>query len=826
MSGGELGASADAADKPLSVRQRIQRWFSRKDFKDIHLNIENLEMIETVGEGSFATVVRAQDRVTHLEYAIKMINLNRLPTAESLAQIEEEQRIMELVNGHPLLIRLYHSWTALETRCFALDYVAGGDLFEILKQQTKFSHERAARYVLQLGKALNYLHSKHVVFRDLKLENILLEPRIDCIRLADFGLAKIVPPSHSTRTICGTVQYMAPEIIQGLSYNSCVDWWSLGVIAYVFLVGRYPFNRGHGRIQNDKSEQDRAIMYRRILDGNVEFPDDVSAVAADVVRELLQPEPTMRLCGIERLEMQEWLIMERSASRSLRSSQVMEDSDGLMLFPDGACLSTTSFDCDCTSPSKCSSLTSLPQALNQLTCENFAQTFILNHMDGDKALLPSRQHSASAMICSDPPSIDLMFGMEQSSRGNTPDLPVFSDEASSRPASSAPTERDLTFLSLLERAQSNRLDTQRSGHMPCAKECLLSMDSPRSEPSLRAHRPSGFVSAVFSSIRRRTSHAPRASQSKPSTLRQDPAAVGEKMSTLGAAISCEEPPCEAVEHLAELAHLLPECDDPASLDILSLIPELNVPASTPPSLDPTEPLVDGSEILDRPPQKPTMTVGSLSPRRISPPVSDSSPPGSTPLPSITRALSVYRNQIVNEAGFVERMRLPLRLLPARQRSEASSASDAGEELSRTGSVTRAPVPSAIATLVPSPLRAVRRRSMLDPLLQTGSRPLHDCPALASNGLSMQSAASLSTCSNTTVDCTGVGDADADDLSQFGLQVDPPSSGRAKEPRHLSPLLHRLAPICAPAAFDSILPPQDDRFSSSLLSFDDLHSTFV
>lgn len=434
--------------RPNTIKQRVARMFSRK--REPAFNPGNMEILETIGEGSFATVVHARDRQTKIEYAIKMVNMTDFKSPEALAQLEQESTIMNMVAGSPFIVRLFHTWDVQETRCFALEHVSGGDLFDLLKKERRFESARAAKYVLQLGQAISFIHARGIIFRDLKLENILHDNTTDCIRLIDFGLAKIVPKGQRTSTICGTVQYMAPEVLRHEAYDFRVDWWALGVIAFVFFAGRYPFNKGHGQINNDRSEEDRMVMYNRIVDGIVEFPDDIPAVAADVIRELLQPDPNVRLQSYESLDSQEWFIREGISAIAAQSKSLL--------------LARNSPSPPVLNGSRASRESTSSNVDMELKCENFAQNFIQNYLPGDEAHTGTHtsQSNHSDIVANITPALETVAeDGEASSKAN--------DQSSHNRKDSYDS-----FFRLLERFQSDRLDNQRSAG-PRAYAAILSM---------------------------------------------------------------------------------------------------------------------------------------------------------------------------------------------------------------------------------------------------------------------------------------------------------------------------------------------------------------
>jgi serine/threonine protein kinase len=171
---------------------------------------------------------------------------------------------------------------------FVLDYCAGGELFFHLGREGRFSEDRARFYAAQIVLALEHLHSLNVIYRDLKPENVLLDHHGN-VRLTDFGLSKenVVATDSGAHSFCGTPEYLAPEVLNRAGHGRGVDWWSLGALTYEMLTGLPPFYC-----------KDRNQLFDRIRKGALEFPDFLSAEAADMLNALLSRDPTKRLgCG-------------------------------------------------------------------------------------------------------------------------------------------------------------------------------------------------------------------------------------------------------------------------------------------------------------------------------------------------------------------------------------------------------------------------------------------------------------------------------------------------------------------------------------------------
>lgn len=158
------------------------------------------------------------------------------------------------------------------------------------EQEGKFPESRAARYIYQLTDALVYLHSKNVIHRDIKPENLLLS-RKDELKIADFGWSVHDSAKSRRQTLCGTLDYLAPEMVEGKKHDFTVDVWSMGVLTYEFLVGNAPFEaEGH------------QATYQRISSVDLHFPGHVTAEARDFISKLLVKEPSRRMALTEALK--------------------------------------------------------------------------------------------------------------------------------------------------------------------------------------------------------------------------------------------------------------------------------------------------------------------------------------------------------------------------------------------------------------------------------------------------------------------------------------------------------------------------------------------
>jgi len=259
------------------------------------------EVGEVIGRGHFATVHRAKHRVTGEEVAIKAIQ----KTKSDSSAIRREIEILRQVGSHKNIVNLLDVFET-ETEWFlVMELVTGGELFERLVRQGPYSEKEASRLMKQIGEAINWLHSQGVCHRDLKPENLLLstsESGEVTVKICDFGLSVALGRDETLSERQGTWAYWAPEMFTNTRYGKEVDMWSLGVILYIVLSGRHPF---------DAPGRSDAQMRAAIQSGKVSFAHEawanVSYNAKDLIRQLLQLQPRSRL-GAPALLQHNWIV--------------------------------------------------------------------------------------------------------------------------------------------------------------------------------------------------------------------------------------------------------------------------------------------------------------------------------------------------------------------------------------------------------------------------------------------------------------------------------------------------------------------------------------
>lgn len=249
------------------------------------MSLDDFPPIRLIGRGSWGKVMLSRERSTGCLYAVKILKKHVIISQNEVSHTLTESRVLRTTN-HPFLIALKYSFRDKERLCFVMEYAAGGELFYHLSHERKFSEDKTRFYGAEIVSALGYLHEHDIIYRDLKLENLLLD-RDGHIKIADFGLCKDnIRFTDTTKTFCGTPEYLSPEVIEDNQYGRAVDWWSLGVLLYEMMCGMLPFN-------NRTTE----MLFQEILIKQVCFPPILSEPAKHFLHGLLIKDPNKRLGG-------------------------------------------------------------------------------------------------------------------------------------------------------------------------------------------------------------------------------------------------------------------------------------------------------------------------------------------------------------------------------------------------------------------------------------------------------------------------------------------------------------------------------------------------
>lgn len=263
------------ADDP--VKQRLKEEY-------FNFRLEDFEQLVTLGTGTFGRVYLVRHRPTSRFFAMKTLKKSEVVRLKQVEHINSEKSILSTID-HPFIVNLYRTYKDDRYLYMLEEYVIGGEMFSHLRRAGRFSNEVARFYTAEIVLALEYLHSLNIVYRDLKPENLLIDSQ-GHIKITDFGFAKKV--EDRTWTLCGTPEYLAPEIIQSKGHGKAVDWWALGILIFEMLAGYPPF-----------FDDNPFGIYEKILGGRIQFPGHFDPNAKDLIRKLLASDRTRRLGNLK-----------------------------------------------------------------------------------------------------------------------------------------------------------------------------------------------------------------------------------------------------------------------------------------------------------------------------------------------------------------------------------------------------------------------------------------------------------------------------------------------------------------------------------------------
>ncbi|XP_051868930.1 RAC-gamma serine/threonine-protein kinase isoform X2 [Pristis pectinata] len=249
------------------------------------VTMNDFDYLKLLGKGTFGKVILVKEKATGKYYAMKILKKEIIIAKDEVAHTLTESRVLKNTR-HPFLTSLKYSFQTKDRLCFVMEYVNGGELFFHLSRERVFSEDRTRFYGAEIVSALDYLHSEKIVYRDLKLENLMLD-KDGHIKITDFGLCKEgITDAATMKTFCGTPEYLAPEVLEDNDYGRAVDWWGLGVVMYEMMCGRLPFYN-----------QDHEKLFELILMEDIKFPRTLSSDAKSLLSGLLIKDPNKRLGG-------------------------------------------------------------------------------------------------------------------------------------------------------------------------------------------------------------------------------------------------------------------------------------------------------------------------------------------------------------------------------------------------------------------------------------------------------------------------------------------------------------------------------------------------
>ncbi|XP_058596003.1 ribosomal protein S6 kinase alpha-5 isoform X4 [Neofelis nebulosa] len=297
--GGAAGTSGDGGaggEQLLTVKHELRTANLTGHAEKV--GIENFELLKVLGTGAYGKVFlvrKISGHDTGKLYAMKVLKKATIvQKAKTTEHTRTERQVLEHIRQSAFLVTLHYAFQTETKLHLILDYINGGELFTHLSQRERFTEHEVRIYVGEIVLALEHLHKLGIIYRDIKLENILLDSNGHVV-LTDFGLSKefVAEEGERAYSFCGTIEYMAPDIVRGgdSGHDKAVDWWSLGVLMYELLTGASPFT-----VDGEKNSQ--AEISRRILKSEPPYPQEMSALAKDLIQRLLMKDPKKRLgCG-------------------------------------------------------------------------------------------------------------------------------------------------------------------------------------------------------------------------------------------------------------------------------------------------------------------------------------------------------------------------------------------------------------------------------------------------------------------------------------------------------------------------------------------------
>ena len=244
----------------------------------------DFDEMKVLGKGSFGKVVLVRFKKNQKLYAMKILKKAMIMKNNEETHTKTERKILAKINN-PFIVSLYFAFQDEKKLYLITEFMQGGELFYHLHREKFFSNERTQFYAAEIVLALDHLHKNNCIYRDLKPENVLLD-KDGHIKLADFGLSKIMLEKSKAKafTLCGTPDYLAPEILENKGYDKTVDWWSLGALIYEMLVGYSPFKMKKGEQLNIEKYKEPVPLYNHFT------PE-----AKMIITDLLVVEPNKRL---------------------------------------------------------------------------------------------------------------------------------------------------------------------------------------------------------------------------------------------------------------------------------------------------------------------------------------------------------------------------------------------------------------------------------------------------------------------------------------------------------------------------------------------------
>ncbi|CAJ1051418.1 protein kinase C delta type-like [Xyrichtys novacula] len=277
-------ATVDPSDRNGKAREGVSPTPPASTSPRVRLTLNQLVLHKVLGKGSFGKVLLAELKGQGQYFAVKVLKKDVVLMDDDVECTMVEKRVLALAWENPFLTQLYSTFQSKEHLFFVMEYLNGGDLMFHIQDKGRFDVVRATFYAAEIVVGLQFLHSKGIIYRDLKLDNVMLD-KDGHIKIADFGMCKekVFGDVRAT-TFCGTPDYIAPEILLGQKYTFSVDWWSFGVLVYEMLIGQSPF-------QGDDEDE----LFESIRSDVPHYPRWITKEAKSLLELLFERDPSRRL---------------------------------------------------------------------------------------------------------------------------------------------------------------------------------------------------------------------------------------------------------------------------------------------------------------------------------------------------------------------------------------------------------------------------------------------------------------------------------------------------------------------------------------------------
>uniref|UniRef100_UPI0037E853E3 ribosomal protein S6 kinase-related protein-like n=1 Tax=Semicossyphus pulcher TaxID=241346 RepID=UPI0037E853E3 len=274
---------------------------------------DHFQVLGFIAKGSYGPILKVKDILKEKIYAVKVLPKSEIMKLRVQEQSKEEVIIQRQLK-HPFIHNLQDCWQTQLHLFIMYDYCDAGDLYTYWLLKGRFGEEEVRLFAAELGSALGFLHDLGIMHRDVKMENILLSDQ-GHLRLSDFGLSRRLKRGGRAFTICGTIQYMAPEVLSGGPYNHAADWWSLGVLLFSLVTGEFPV----------PAEPDHKTMLSKVKDFPYVLPKTFNSTLILLLSELLCKNPANRLRNLDSFKMQAFfrgvsfdsLILQKTPVKSI-----------------------------------------------------------------------------------------------------------------------------------------------------------------------------------------------------------------------------------------------------------------------------------------------------------------------------------------------------------------------------------------------------------------------------------------------------------------------------------------------------------------------------